>query len=357
MSAGLTGRLPQPAVSQQPMSVVGCILQPLGADRHPMSVGLPGHLPQPSAVTDRQPMPGGGRIPQPLGVANRQPMSAGGRISQSLGVTDRQPISADGHLPQPLGVSDQQNMSAGGHIPQPLGIADRQPMVGRIEQPSGVADRQPVSFSLTGRMPQPMVHIHRYLVFVDLSSLPQLTKAFIPDLLVKDIKRLHRTTDGNPSEPPQVTRHVNNVTQQIGQNSGLRPEDRARLSRLESRKTDECQASTEMNITSKGGWMTGIDPVGITTRTSLGIPDPLIQVTRATLGIPGLVIQVTRATLEIPVLVIQVIRATLGIPVLVIQVTSGTLGIPDLETGGISTGPDGSGTMTNNGETDTNIRR
>lgn len=41
-----------------------------------------------------------------------------------------------------------------------------------------------------------MVHIHRYLVFVDLSSLPQLTKAFIPDLLVKDIKRLHRTTDG-----------------------------------------------------------------------------------------------------------------------------------------------------------------
>ena len=39
----------------------------------------------------------------------------------------------------------------------------------------------------------------------------------------------------NPSEPPQVTRQVNNVTQDVEQYSGLRPEERARLAARESR--------------------------------------------------------------------------------------------------------------------------
>lgn len=70
----------------------------------------------------------------------------------------------------------------------------------------------------------------------------------------------------NPSEPPQVTRQVNNITQDIRQCGGLRPEDRARLaaheSRMESRdnrrsssdRGDEHLQERRMDDRHRSGW-------------------------------------------------------------------------------------------------------
>lgn len=86
-----------------------------------------------------------------------------------------------------------------------------------------------------------------------------------------------------------------------------------------------------MSIMNKEEWTTGTEALGITTPATLGIPDPVIQMSRATLEIPDPAIQMSRAT----------------------------LGIPELEThgstGGISTGPDGNGTMVNSDEKGTVI--
>ena len=62
----------------------------------------------------------------------------------------------------------------------------------------------------------------------------------------------------HPSEPPQVTRQLNNVTQDIEQYSGLRPEERARLaaheSRLGSRENYEHYDQRMMDERHRPGW-------------------------------------------------------------------------------------------------------
>ncbi|XP_078384165.1 uncharacterized protein LOC144666644 [Oculina patagonica] len=210
-----------------------------------------------------------GHIVQPSGVAKQQPMSVGGQTPHSSGAADRQPVSSGGRIIQPSGVADQQPMPVGGRV------VHNDPTVGRGPQSSGVPDRQPVSIGLTGRMPQPDVstsgslksptsRVHHHSTSSDQSfhSRPPSDQREQP--VPQDSGHTNRW---NPSEPPQVTRHLNNVTQQTGQQySGLRPEERARLaaheSRMESRENrrvpsehrDEHYEQRRMDERHRGGW-------------------------------------------------------------------------------------------------------
>ncbi|KAL9962677.1 hypothetical protein ACROYT_G031800 [Oculina patagonica] len=251
-----------------PQPSPGHTVQPSGvAKQQPMSVG--GHTPHPSGAAGRQPVSSSGRIMQPSGVADQQPMPVGGHTPHSSGAAGRQPVSSSGRIMQPSGVADQQPMSVGGRV------VHNDPTVGRGPQSSSSPDRQPVSIGSTVRMPQPDVstrggvksptsHVHHHSTSSGQSFHSRPPSDQRQQLVPHNSGHTNRW---NPSEPPQVTRHVNDVTQQTGQEySGLRPEERARLaaheSRMESRENrrvpsehrDEHYEQRRMDDRHRGGW-------------------------------------------------------------------------------------------------------
>ena len=218
----------------QSMASASSILQPIvpgSRDEHPVSSS--DSAPQLSVRSSQQPMPVG--VPgQPL----QCPVTA-----------DRQPLPDDRHTPQPAGDTD------------------RQPVLASLTKhmPQRDVDRQPVSGSLIG--PTPQREASSSGAQVTASSEHSFQSRAPSDQRHQPIPEDSRHTNRwNLSEPPQVTRQVNSATQQIGQYSGLRPEERARLaaheSRLESRESrrvsgerrDEHCEQRRMDESHRGTW-------------------------------------------------------------------------------------------------------
>ena len=222
-----------------------------------------------SASSILQPIGQGSRDVQPLASDDSapQPSSRAGQQATSVGLTvaaDRQPVAGDRHTPQPAGSTVRQPASASsiGHMPQL--DANRQQLLASLTRhmPQRDADRQPVSASLTG--PVPRCEASSNGSAHDIRSFQSRAPADQRHQPATEDSR--HTNRWNPSEPPQVTRQVNNVTQQMGQYSGLRPEERARLaaheSRLESRESrrvssehrDEHCEQRRMDDRTRGAW-------------------------------------------------------------------------------------------------------
>lgn len=184
------------------------------------------------------------------------------------GSRDLQPVSSPDSAPQLSSRAGQQPVLVGftGQPQQRSVTADRQPVPDdrHTPLPAGATDRQPVSASLTGHMPQ-RNGIRGVQVLG--SSEHSFQSRVLSDQRHQPTPEESRHTNRwNPSEPPQVTRQVNNVTQQVGQYSGLRPEERARLaaheSRLEARESrrvpnehrDEHHEQRRMDDRTRGAW-------------------------------------------------------------------------------------------------------
>ena len=183
--------------------------------------------------------------------SNQQPMPVGfpGQPLQCSVTADRQPLPDDRHTPQPAGATD------------------RQPVLASLTKhmPQRDADRQPVPASSVG--PTPQCEASSSGAQVSTSTEHSFQSRAPSDQRHQPIPEDSRHTNRwNLSEPPQVNRQVNNVTQQIGQYSGLRPEERARLaaheSRLESRESrrvsgerrDEHCEQRRMDESQRGTW-------------------------------------------------------------------------------------------------------
>ena len=205
----------------QPLSSLNSALQLSSrASQQTASIGLTGQPLQRSLTVERQPMPDDRHTPQPAGTTERQPVSASLTRHMPQHDADRQPVSA----------------SLTGHMPQREASSSGSPHDIRGPQVSGPSERSFQSRTPTDQRHHPSPEDSRH------------------------------TNRWNPSEPPQVTRQVKNVTQQIGQYSGLRPEERARLaaheSRLESRESrrvssdhrDEHCEQRRMDDRARGVW-------------------------------------------------------------------------------------------------------
>ena len=225
---------------------------------------------------DVQPLTSAGSAPQLSSRAGQQATSVGltGRPLQRSVAADRQSVPDDRHAPQPAGATDRQPVSASsiGHMPQRH--ANRQQLLASLTRhmPQCDADRQPVSASLTGTMPQREASSNGSPHGIHRAQMSGASEHSFQSRAPVDQRPQHTPEDSrhtnrwNPSEPPQVTRQVNNVTQQIGQYSGLRPEERARLaaheSRLESRESrrvssehrDEHCEQRRIDDRTRGAW-------------------------------------------------------------------------------------------------------
>lgn len=177
------------------------------------------------------------------------------------------PVGLTGQPPQCSVTADRQPQPDDRHTPQPAGATDRQPVLTSLTKlmPHRDVDRQPVSGSLIGPMPQREASSSG--AQVSASSEHSFQSRTPSDQRHQPIPEDSRHANRwSLSEPPQVTRQVNNVTQQIGQYSGLRPEERARLaaheSRLESRESrrlsgerrDEHCEQRRMDESHRGTW-------------------------------------------------------------------------------------------------------
>ena len=225
--AGTAGTVKKPAVSGgfgiQSMGLASSILQPIV-----------------SGSRDLKPVSSPDSAPQLSSKASQQPTSVGltGQPLQHSVAADRQPVPDNRHTPQPTGATDRQPVSASlpGHMPQQDASSSGSPRGIRGAQMSGSSEHSFQSRVPSDQRHQPTPEDSRY------------------------------TNRWNPSEPPQVTRQVNNAAQQMGQYSGLRPEERARLaaheSRLESRESrrvsseyrDEHYEQRRMDDSIRGTW-------------------------------------------------------------------------------------------------------
>jgi len=227
VSAGTADTVKKPAVSGgfaiQSMASASSILQPIvPGSRNVQPVSSPDSATQLSSRAGQQPTS----------------VSLTGQPLQRSVTADRQPVSA----------------SSAGHIPQ------------------RDAERQPVSASLTGYMPQRETSSSGSPHGIRGAQVSGSTERSFQSRAPADQRHQPTPEDSrhtnrwNPSEPPEVTRQVNNVTQPIGQYSGLRPEERARLaaheSRLESRESrrvssehrDEHCEQRRMDDRTRGAW-------------------------------------------------------------------------------------------------------
>lgn len=157
---------------------------------------------QPGPSSDHKTHPGPSSDHRPLPVP-----STGQRHSFDPAFDHRlQPRPSSDHRPHPGASSDQRPQS---------GLSSEQ----RLQPGPAPAERNPFGSSGDQRLPPGLPSVQRH----------QPTPS---DNL--------QANKWSPTEPPQVSRQVNNVNQDVGQYSGLRPEDRARLaaheSRLESRE-------------------------------------------------------------------------------------------------------------------------
>ena len=157
----------------------------------------PGLQPGPSSNQRLHPAPSSDQRPQPRNASDQrlQPGPTDHRPQPGPTVDQRlHPAPSSDQRPQPRQPSDQRvQPGPTDHRPQPGPIVDQ-----RLQHRNSSDQRAPFGPS-TDQRTQP--HPDRW----------------------------------NPSEPPQVTRQVNNVTQDVEQYSGLRPEERARLAARESR--------------------------------------------------------------------------------------------------------------------------
>lgn len=187
-----------------------------------------------------QSMASASSILQPIvpGSQDVHPVSSSGSAPQLSVKSSQQPMPV-GLTGQPLQCSvtaDRQILPDDRHAPQPAGATDKQPVLTSLTKhmPQRDADRQLVSDSLIG--PTPRHEASSSGAQVSASSELSFQSRTPSDQRHQPIPEDSRHANRwNLSEPPQVTRQVNNVTQQIGQYSGLRPEERARLAAHESR--------------------------------------------------------------------------------------------------------------------------
>lgn len=192
------------------------------------------------------------------------------------GSRDLQPVSSPDSATQLSSRAGQEPVLVGftGQPQQRSVTADRQPVPDdrHTPLPAGATDRQPVSASLTGHMPQRNAsssgspHGIREVQGLGSSEHSFQSRVLSDQRHQPTPEESRHTNRWNPSEPPQVTRQVNNVTQQVGQYSGLRPEERARLaaheSRLEARESrrvpnehrDEHYEQRRMDDRTRGAW-------------------------------------------------------------------------------------------------------
>ena len=143
------------------------------------------------------------------------------------------PAPSSDQRPQPRHPSDQRVQPGPANYGPQLG-----PTVDQRLHPAPSSDQRPqprhpseqrVQPGLTDHRPQPGPTVDQRLQHGNSSD---QRAPFGPS---SDQRTQPQPDRWNPSEPPQVTRQVNNVTQDVEQYSGLRPEERARLAARESR--------------------------------------------------------------------------------------------------------------------------